>query len=66
MLKMIQRLFCRHDHTVHDHSDLIREIEIAEEKNRYLESDNEDLKTAIRVLVDMYAGERSFWGNSYE
>ena len=49
-----------------DRSDLIREIEIAEEKNRYLEIDNEDLKTAIRVLVDLYAGERSFRGDSYE
>lgn len=49
-----------------DRSDLIREIEIAEEKNRYLESDNEDLKTAIRVLVDLYAGERILWGDSYE
>lgn len=37
-----------------------------EEKNRYLEIDNEDLKTAIRVLVDLYAGERSFQGDSYE
>lgn len=36
-----------------DRSDLIREIEIAEEKHRYLEIDNEDLKTAIRVLVDL-------------
>lgn len=49
-----------------DRSDLIREIEIAEEKNGYLESDNEDLKTAIRVLVDLYAGERSFLEDSYE
>lgn len=49
-----------------DRSDLIREIEIAEEKNGYLELDNEDLKTAIRVLVDLYAGERSFRGDSYE
>ena len=49
-----------------DRSDIIREIEIAEEKNRYLEVDNEDLKTAIRVLVDLYAGERSFRGDSYE
>lgn len=49
-----------------DRSDLIREIEIAEEKKGYLESDNEDLKTAIRVLVDLYAGERSFRGDSYE
>lgn len=49
-----------------DRSDLIREIEIAEEKNRYLEVDNEDLKTAINVLVDLYAGERSFRGDSYE
>lgn len=49
-----------------DRSDLIREIEIAEEKKRYLELDNEDLKTAINVLVDLYAGERSFRGDSYE
>lgn len=49
-----------------DRSDLIREIEIAEEKNGYLEIDNEDLKTAINVLVDLYAGERSFRGDSYE
>lgn len=25
MLKMIQRLFCRHEHTVHDHTDLVRQ-----------------------------------------
>lgn len=25
MLKIIQRLFCRHDHTVHDHTDLVRQ-----------------------------------------
>ena len=49
-----------------DRSDLIREIEIAEEKKRYLEIDKEDLKTAIRVLVDLYAEERSFRGDSYE
>lgn len=49
-----------------DRSDLIREIEIAEEKNGYLESDNDDLKTAIRVLVDLYAGERIFRGDSHE
>lgn len=66
MLKIIRRLFCRHDHTVHDHSDLIREIEIAEDKNMHLELDNNDLKTAINVLVDLYAGERRFLGGSYE
>ena len=49
-----------------DRSDLISELEIAEEKNGYLELDNEDLKTAIRVLVDLYAGERTFRGDSYE
>jgi len=49
-----------------DRSDLIREIEIAEDKNRYLEIDNEDLKTAIRVLVDLYARERTLRGDSYE
>lgn len=49
-----------------DRSDLIREIEIAEEKNRYLKIDNEDLKKAIRVLVDLYARERRFLGDSYE
>lgn len=50
----------------YDRSDLICELEIAEEKNGYLESDNEDLKTAIRVLVDLYAGERTYRGDSYE
>lgn len=49
-----------------DRSDLIREIEIAEEKNGYLESDNDDLKKAIRVLVDLYARERTLRGDSYE
>ena len=49
-----------------DRSDLIREIEIAEDKNIHLELDNNDLKTAINVLVDLYAGERSFLGDSYE
>lgn len=49
-----------------DRSDPISELEIAEEKNGYLELDNEDLKTAIRVLVDLYAGERTFRGDSYE
>ena len=49
-----------------DRSDLIREIEIAEDKNRYLEIDNEGLKTAIRVLVDLYARERTLRGDSYE
>lgn len=49
-----------------DRSDLIREIEIAEDKNRYLEIDNEDLKTAIRVLADLYARERTLRGDSYE
>lgn len=49
-----------------DRSDLIREIEIAEDKNIHLELDNNDLKTAINVLVDLYAGERSFRGDSYE
>lgn len=49
-----------------DRSDLIREIEIAGDKNIHLELDNNDLKTAVRVLVDLYAGERTFRGDSYE
>lgn len=49
-----------------DRSDLIRELEIAGDKNVYLEFDNNDLKTAIRVLIDLYAGERRFRGDSYE
>ena len=49
-----------------DRSDLISELEIAGDKNVYLEFDNNDLKTAIRVLVDLYAGERRSRGDSYE
>lgn len=49
-----------------DRSDLIRKLDIAGDKNVYLEFYNNDLKTAIKVLVDVYAEERTFRGNSYE
>lgn len=49
-----------------DRSEILSKLEIAGDKNIHLELDNNDLKTAIRVLVDLYAGERTFRGDSYE
>lgn len=46
-----------------DRSDLIREIEMSEEKYGCIMAKNKDLKTAVNVLSDLYAEEREFWSN---
>ena len=49
-----------------DRSDLIREIEMSEERYGCLMVKNNELETAVKVLSDLYAEERSFRGDSYE
>lgn len=49
-----------------DRSDLIREIEMSEERYGCLMVKNNELETAVKVLSDLYAEEREFWSNLYE
>lgn len=49
-----------------DRSDLIREIEMSKERYGCIMVKNNELKTAVKVLSDLYAKERDFGSNSYE
>lgn len=49
-----------------DRSDLIREIEMSEERYGCLMVKNNELETAVKVLSDLYAEEREFGSNLYE
>lgn len=49
-----------------DRSDIIREIEMSEERYGCLMVKNNELETAVKVLSDLYAEEREFGSNLYE
>lgn len=49
-----------------DRSDLIREIEMSKERYGCIMVKNNELKTAVKVLSDLYAKERDFGSNLYE
>lgn len=49
-----------------DRSDIIREIEMLEERYGCLMVKNNELETAVKVLSDLYAEEREFGSDSYE
>ena len=49
-----------------DRSDLIREIEMSKERYGCIMVKNNELKTAVKVLSNLYAKERDFWSDSYE
>ena len=49
-----------------DRSDLIREIEMSKERYGCIMVKNNELKTAVKVLSDLYANERDFWSNFHE
>ena len=49
-----------------DRSDLIREIEMSKERYGCIMVKNNELKTAVKVLSNLYAKERDFWSNLHE